>query len=145
MKYKKLTPDRKRLTVEFFWLPTRVSSDFSSASHVPTCFKAEADCTYKSDGSEGALIFKPADPTRRTGVRIESGDTFDLMTDDPVTRPLPSRELLEMQWILHRVRALKGAADIDDDEYGTDSEMGMELASLDDEESGWDSESATSE
>lgn len=39
----------------------------------------------------------------RTGQYIKSGDTFTLRTDDPDRLPLPSVELLKMQWALTRV------------------------------------------
>lgn len=41
---------------------------------------------------------------------IQSGDIFTLTTDDPESRPLPSLELLEMQWILQRITAMSDAA-----------------------------------
>jgi hypothetical protein len=43
--------------------------------------------------------------------RIKSGDIFELKTDDPEARPLPSMALLEMQWFLQRVMGMAGAAD----------------------------------
>jgi hypothetical protein len=42
--------------------------------------------------------------------RIKSGDLFELTTDDPEARPLPSMALLEMQWFLQRVMGMAGAA-----------------------------------
>jgi hypothetical protein len=39
-----------------------------------------------------------------------SGDEFSLETDDPVLRLLSNFKLLEMQWFLHRVTAMSGAA-----------------------------------
>ena len=41
---------------------------------------------------------------------VRSGDMIVLTTDDPASRPLPDTTLLEMQWILNRVTALRGAA-----------------------------------
>lgn len=50
--------------------------------------------------------------------RIKSGDLFELTTDDPEARPLPSMALLEMQWFLQRVMGMAGAADeLKDSEY----------------------------
>jgi hypothetical protein len=49
---------------------------------------------------------------------IKSGDLFELKTDDPEARPLPSIALLEMQWFLQRVMGMAGAADeLEDREY----------------------------
>ena len=42
---------------------------------------------------------------------IKSGDWFEMRTDDPEARPLPSWELLEMQWFLQRVVGMAGAAE----------------------------------
>jgi hypothetical protein len=43
--------------------------------------------------------------------RICSGDIFTLTTNDPEKRPLPSMELLEMQWILQRLMGMCGSAE----------------------------------
>lgn len=58
LKYNGLSPDEKPFEVEFFWLPTRSSSDFILARQAPSCFKAEADCTYKTDSSKVAFLSK---------------------------------------------------------------------------------------
>jgi hypothetical protein len=53
--------------------------------------------------------------------RIRSGETFTFTTKDPKNLPLPSLELLEMQWVLQRLVGMSGAAgwpsldEIDDD------------------------------
>jgi hypothetical protein len=49
------------------------------------------------------------------GERIISGQMFTLTTSDPKEMPLPSFELLEMQWYLQRVAAMNGVADFPDD------------------------------
>jgi hypothetical protein len=52
---------------------------------------------------------------------VRSGETFTFTTKDPENLPLPSMELLEMQWVLQRLVGMSGAAgwpsldDIDDD------------------------------
>ncbi|KKZ62463.1 hypothetical protein EMCG_03126 [[Emmonsia] crescens] len=43
---------------------------------------------------------------------IRSGTTITLRTDDPETKPLPNKSLLDMQWVLHRLTALSGRADV---------------------------------
>src|SRR5262249_49174956 len=64
-------------------------------------------------------------------LRINGGERhiscFNQSTVDPMLRPLPNFVLLEMQWILHRVAAMSGAAepqdeygDSDDDDDGND-------------------------
>jgi hypothetical protein len=49
----------------------------------------------------------------RTGQLIKSGDTITLYTPDPESFPLPSEDLINLQWHLNRVAALSAAA-IDD-------------------------------
>ena len=46
-----------------------------------------------------------------TDMKIHSGCEISLETDDPVSQPLPDLRLLEMQWVLHRVTAMSGAAE----------------------------------
>jgi len=53
--------------------------------------------------------------------RIRSGEILTLTTKDPDELPLPSVELLEMQWFLQRLVGMSGAArwptlDLDDDD-----------------------------
>ena len=59
---------------------------------------------------------------------IRSGETFTFTTKDPENLPLPSLELLEMQWFLQRLMGTCGAAgwpsldDDDDDDYTLDND-----------------------
>lgn len=41
---------------------------------------------------------------------ISSGDVFQITTHNPKIHPLPSFEILQLQWLMHRVRALAAAA-----------------------------------
>jgi len=45
-----------------------------------------------------------------------------ITTENPDTNPLPSFELLQMQWILHRLVAISGAADVTDEELEDEDE-----------------------
>ena len=53
---------------------------------------------------------------------VASGTVFTLTTEDPKEFPLPSRPLLEMQWLLHRVAAMSGAAEAQDDSDWDDND-----------------------
>ena len=53
-------------------------------------------------------------------VVIETGHVFEFTTPDPNKLRLPNRHLLEMQWMLQRVRAMRGSADDNDDEDNDD-------------------------
>jgi HNH endonuclease len=111
-----ISTDRRELAVQFFWQPQG---------------------KYKSDDRINLL----AEPTSSEGVnlvgdgyflhrvenendqRICSGDIFTLTTDDPNKRPLPSMELLDMQWFLQRLMGMCGSAawpslEMEDDDIG---------------------------
>ena len=60
--------------------------------------------------------------------KIQSGDYFELQTNDPVGKPLPSFELLELQWFLHRIQGMAGAVDVDWEEVYLDLESDSENA-----------------
>ena len=53
---------------------------------------------------------------RKSGVRIQTGQTFVIRAENP--EDLPSFELLELQWDLLRVAAICGAAEATDEDYG---------------------------
>jgi hypothetical protein len=96
----KLSRSQKKLTVQFFW---QVPGNHDMESRV--------DLLTEPTSSEGLEIVGPgyflsrlendgSDPRIRP---IRSGQTFTFTTEDPKNLPLPSLELLEMQWILQRL------------------------------------------
>jgi hypothetical protein len=72
----------------------------------------------------------------KDGNIIQSGDLFVLNTDNPITKPLPSFELLELQLFLQRVLGMVGTAEIDWIKYWMknwdldDSDYSVEAPSL---------------
>lgn len=69
---------------------------------------------------------------------IEPGDIITLRTPDPIKYPLPSVELLRMQWHLNRIGALVGGAeaiddDIDDDDDDDEENLGDSVNIVQDE------------
>ena len=100
----KLSCDLKKLTVQFFW---QVPGNFNAESKV--------DLLTEPTPSEGLDLVANGHFLNRlendgSTPRIRSGDTFTFTTEDPKTLPLPSVELLEMQWILQRLVGMCGAA-----------------------------------
>lgn len=101
-----VSEDNATLTIQFFWqtkhplvMPT------INLTTVPLS-------TRNLDSNDGARLYHQSDR------RIKSGDLFELTTDDPEERPLPSIALLEMQWFLQRVMGMAGAADdLKDSDY----------------------------
>lgn len=98
-----LSGDRKRLDIQFFWQP-QVKSKADERLDLLT---EPSSSRGLNSADECALpSFDMNQP-----VNIRSGDTFTLTTDDPESRPLPSLELLDMQWVLQRLVAMCGAAE----------------------------------
>ena len=105
-----LSSDNKELTVQFFW---QVLNKYDQESRMDLL--TEPASTKGLDRSSIRWLFHP------DGKKICSGDVFTFRTTDPATMPLPSKELLEMQWYLQRLVSMSGAAgwpslDWDDDD-----------------------------
>jgi hypothetical protein len=111
----KLSRDHKKLTVQFFW---QVPGNYDVGSRI--------DLLTEPTSSEGLEIVANGHFLHRleddgSTPRIRSGETFTFTTKDPKNLPLPSLELLEMQWVLQRLVGMCGAAgwpklDLDDDD-----------------------------
>jgi hypothetical protein len=115
-----ISDDKKKLTVQFFWQP-----QYSHENKDPVDLLEEPlssrDLRFTEKGEiRYSLAREEEDGSLR---RIKSGDIFTLTTDDPVVRPLPSWELLDMQWVLQRLTAMSGGAGMPEfDVYDDDSD-----------------------
>ena len=121
LKPKEISSDKKSLKVEFYWLPRCDHSNQVNILRTPSIPE-------HLDGK-----------TRRIGLwnvetdqRIRSGDIIYFETNDPENLPLPDFRLLEMQWILHRVSALSGAAELSDNFDDDSDDWGVALENEDD-------------
>lgn len=109
--------DMKKLDIQLFWQPNQGHE-----------LKDRIPITKKAISSSGLSRSSRLDgtPTRRIAIGndaefVKSGHIFTLSTHDPITHPLPSKEILDMQWHLTRVVSLSGAAgtadlNVDDDD-----------------------------
>ncbi|KAF4627020.1 hypothetical protein G7Y89_g11137 [Cudoniella acicularis] len=104
-----LSEDNATLTIQFFW-------QVRQPLVMPTINLTTTPLSTRDLESNGKTRLANC---RQPEVRIiKSGDLFELTTDDPETKPLPSMALLEMQWFLQRVMGMAGAADeLQDSEY----------------------------
>ncbi|KAK2783721.1 hypothetical protein FQN53_008987 [Emmonsiellopsis sp. PD_33] len=95
--------DGKSLKLKFYWLAQRETpgNNVVDITDIPTLADDVELASTKISSSEDGHI-------------INSGEVIELTTSNPETLPLPSWDLLELQWILQRLTALKGAADIPD-------------------------------
>ncbi|RAH55195.1 hypothetical protein BO85DRAFT_461366 [Aspergillus piperis CBS 112811] len=117
--------DRRSLEVQFYWLPVYNYRSRIPATEVPSRMSRKLSGT-TVDGKE-TMLFNIA-----TDKKLCSGDILTFKTNDPNSHPLPSMELLDMQWVLDRVLALSGAT------YATDEELYPDFSS--NEGSFWNSE-----
>jgi HNH endonuclease len=109
--------DKKILEVQFFW--QRRQSEPQTISLTTTPFSTDG----LDHGDNKTSIFR-----QDNGQRIKSGDYFTIKTDDPDQKPLPSFQLLELQWFLQRIQGMAGPADVDWpslSESGWDSDEGI--------------------
>ncbi|KAB8276194.1 hypothetical protein BDV30DRAFT_236028 [Aspergillus minisclerotigenes] len=132
-----LSEDQKVLTVQFYWLPTNSGSKKMPAIETPAPFPGNLSSS-TVNGQPSAKLYNIA-----TDAKLCSGHIITFKTDDPVGHPLPSMELLNMQWVLHRVLALSGAADATDEDLESESDRHFRLISSESYEE--DTESDTEE
>lgn len=104
----RLSEDKKSLTVGFYWL-SQMSKLPKKVSLLTT---PELLTNLDMCGNSERCVKLWNVPSER---KICSGDEITFKTEDPEKMPLPSWELLEMQWILHRLSALSGALEAEDD------------------------------
>ncbi|KAI3113455.1 hypothetical protein CBS147333_2893 [Penicillium roqueforti] len=107
------------MEVAFHWLPapgkiTKKASDSIETMRHP--FPHDINSFTESPGENICLIHGEMRSL------IRSGHIFTLETDDPKSKPLPSMELLELQWIRHRIAAMRGAAEDDESEIDSDDD-----------------------
>jgi hypothetical protein len=108
----RLSDDKKRLDIQFFWLAKGNRTSLVSILQRPP-LPVDLD-----RGPNITMLFNVL-----TEKKIYSGDEISLETDDAVAHPLPDLKLLEMQWFLNRVTAMSGAAEPQDD-FGDDGDDG---------------------
>ncbi|KAL4921044.1 hypothetical protein BDW62DRAFT_198490 [Aspergillus aurantiobrunneus] len=111
-------PTGRSLTVEFYWLWARPdeSAHYAEALGLDGYFASDYPILFNEDGDY-----------------IRSGDIFTFTTDDPVWSPLPSVELLDMQWVMNRLVGLTRAKPVIDDQALLDIEDEENIISADEQ------------
>ncbi|OCK73545.1 hypothetical protein K432DRAFT_410603 [Lepidopterella palustris CBS 459.81] len=99
----KLFGDKKHLGAQSFWQPQYNHSQVA-VLHTPTSSEG------LDQGTSRVKLFNC-----ETDEKMCSGQIISLEADDLETRPLPSFELLDMQWVLRRLIAMSGAPGYGDD------------------------------
>ncbi|KIW99820.1 uncharacterized protein Z518_10748 [Rhinocladiella mackenziei CBS 650.93] len=116
-----LSHDRKKLTVQFFWhVPGKY--DIGSQIDLLTEPTSSEGLDFVADGYCLTRVEREGSHPRLR--HICSGEKFTFATNDPTNLPLPSVELLDMQWALQRLMGMCSAAgwpSLEDDD-GVDSD-----------------------
>jgi hypothetical protein len=116
-----LSRNRKKLTGQFFW---QVPGGYQIKSRIDLLTKPVS--SKDLDFIRGGYILNRFEGDT-SSPRIHSGEIFTFTTKDPKNLPLPSVELLEMQWVLQRLVGICGAAewpslDLDDDDIANNDD-----------------------
>jgi len=114
--------DGKSMDVQLFWLRPYKRQRLISLKSRPKL---------PDDLEESAANMKLYN--HLTDQKLCSGDKITLHTDDPENKPLPSKELLEMQWVLHRLVALSGGAEVLTTRYDSDDDNNLDYVHVLDE------------
>lgn len=113
-----VNPERTEMTISFHWLPLR-DEGMKAADFVPTDRNPYGRGHQGFDETPGNGNFVVTADKKI----ITSGYIFTVTTDDPRKKPLPSFALLNLQWHLHRIAAMKGAAEEYDSEIESDGDI----------------------
>ncbi|KAK2810687.1 hypothetical protein FQN50_002730 [Emmonsiellopsis sp. PD_5] len=117
--------DKTKLEAEIHWLPRYNHGPRDTIPlDTPTLSSRDLQNSSYRNGT-------PTLPIQIDGQSITSGHKVVFETTDPKRLPLPSRELLEMQWALNRVLSMSAAAehqgyDEDDDMPGGEAARSVE-------------------
>ncbi|KAJ5462836.1 hypothetical protein N7475_007780 [Penicillium sp. IBT 31633x] len=111
-----MAEDKTKMELEFYWQPRTSHKiwDLVDLSKEP-----ESTKHVNSVDRLVVVLDEPDNPTYRP---IESGYRFSLTTDDPVIRPLPSFDLLDMQWHFTRLVSLSSATTFFEEDDGKSEE-----------------------
>ncbi|KAJ5470091.1 hypothetical protein N7530_007448 [Penicillium desertorum] len=113
-----ISDDMTAMEIEFYWQP---KPDHKLFDNVDVAKQPPSTKNVHSVDQLIVAVGNRGEPTYRA---IESGYRFRMTTDDPILRPLPSFDLLDMQWHFTRLTALCAATSFfdeeDEDDAGSD-------------------------
>jgi hypothetical protein len=98
-----ISTDCKTLKVQFFWQSDIRVSQGNLLPEETASLLTRPQPTRGFDGYRGQ---DSCHYNRQAQALLKTRDIFTITTNDPATHPLPSFELLEMQWFLNRLRGI---------------------------------------
>jgi hypothetical protein len=116
--------DKTEIEVEFHWQPRarHATSDLIDVTQEPLPSKDVSSV-------EGLVVVLPS--RGNSFLPIQSGHRFKITTHNPVDHPLPSFDLLDMQWNFTRMLSMSAVADTFDDEDDDDDDDGRTTVQYD--------------
>lgn len=102
-----VSEDNKQLTVQFYWQSKPLHSSFDKVEVLQA-----PDSSKGLIHGDGDMLYIHPDGNAENEYHVSSGDVFVFRTENPKTHPLPSFELLDMQWHLNRICLMSGVTDI---------------------------------
>jgi hypothetical protein len=109
--------EKTSMHIAFHWLPLREKLTSQRNDFLPIDKHPYPDNPTGFTETPGENIFVFHMITKQV---VPSGYIFQIKTDDPKKRPLPSFALLEMQWHLSRIVAMQGAGESDESDDDDD-------------------------
>ncbi|KAL2004736.1 hypothetical protein VTN00DRAFT_3264 [Thermoascus crustaceus] len=111
--------DGKSMDVQLFWL-----QPYKRLRFIPLVTRPELPDDLEGSVDNVKLL------NHLTDQRLCSGNVITLRTNDPEKKPLPRKELLEMQWLLHRLTALRGGAEVISTYYDSDDDNNLDYVNV---------------
>lgn len=104
------------MDIAFHWLPLQTGRKDDEVRIDQNPYGAGAEKSISKSPGENLLLFD-----YETDRVIHSGEIFTISTTDKDKRPLPSKDLLELLWLLKRIAAMQGAErpEVDDEDLET--------------------------
>jgi hypothetical protein len=116
-----LATNKTEMEIEFYWQPQYTHRVFDMIDTTKEPMSSKNLSSVKGM----VVMVGEGDRTDPASRPIESGYRFKMRTDNPDTHPLPSYDLLDIQWHLTRIVAMSSAAHFtEDDYYSEDSAQG---------------------
>lgn len=99
--------DNKTLRLQFFWQAQHdiIAKD---KTEIDLCATALSTSQLTANSTFHFALLQKWETSPAS--LLQSGDIITLTTKDPEGQPLPSREILELQWYLQRISGMAGAA-----------------------------------
>lgn len=115
-----VSEDGTTMAVKFHWMPTCIERLPKEVAGMEIPFN---ECPYSPEERHRILACPPPNMAiyqQERKIEIHSGYIFYITTTDLFNKPLPSVDLLELQWNLTRIAAMKRGAEYQ--ELDSDSE-----------------------